>query len=356
MRREAPSSEVRHPVAAMSAPVRRILIAVSLVVAAASCGLAVEEPRQAARTVAGLEASSTNDRLSTNPVVVVAARGDLDDVATFTSRYVQKAEDVTASRPGVVSEMLVQRGASLDVGDAVAVIRLAPPAELLLRELEAANQSVLLAELTDGDVASLDAARTRAESALTAASSAGLIGPGGPVPVQWNVLSPNQGTLGRLEIGVGSQIEPGDRLFSVVTSTVAQGVGTLPSELVDRVRDETTVDVVQNNATGDAVTGLLRLEPAEEGEAPGRFTIDFNTPPDFDNGARLLVSAVTATIKNAVTLPLDVVRSTADVPFVVVADEATGNQERIEVVLGASTSDRVEIVSPDLEGRTVIGP
>jgi macrolide-specific efflux system membrane fusion protein len=167
------------------------------------------------------------------------------------------------------------------------------------------------------------------------------------------IEAPNSGravkkTVAAFTIGDISQLEVG---------------ASVTDEVLKQLTEGQVVTVTLEAQTEKQFVGTIRLLPypygsGKESSGDSMVRVTLNETPEqggYKLGDRMVIAAVLQRRTNILWLPPQAIRTVGVRTFVAVED-ASGQQQRVEVTLGLQTYTQVEIVSGLKEGQVVIGP
>lgn len=264
---------------------------------------------------------------------------------------------LATQRPGMVAEVLVDRGAVVKTGDCLLMLdrrlaqHMAQRAEIELADAE--REWTRWQELQrSGAVSSSDVDRVRmrldlarvslAESRVTLSHA--------------EVIAPTNGVIVERRAEVGEHLPEGHNVFRLVTVDPVKVRVEVPERDVAGVKVGQELPATVTALGREVVTGVVVFVSLQGGELSNTFSVDLETPnPDgrLRPGMLAEVSVHRADWPDAILVPLSAVipRKGEDVVYVVEGDRAARRVVRIEAILdqqavlasGIAAGDRVVI-------------
>lgn len=246
-----------------------------------------------------------------------------------------------AAGPAVEAAPLRKQVSQADVLAAMAGVEQARQG---LKNAQKARDSAM--KIADQDIA---AARAQVAQARAGKQQAAITAGGGAL------TSPFDGIATDVMARAGEMAQPGQPLMTVVATGSVHLEVAAPARLADRVKvgqsARVTLDTMPDRTFDGEVTDVLPVAGAEGRTLPVRVRFDTRglrlTP-----GIGATADVELATVPNALTIPVDAVRSEGNVPFVYTVEN--GKAVRHNVSLGATTGNYVRVVAGLREGDQVI--
>ncbi len=141
----------------------------------------------------------------------------------------------------------------------------------------------------------------------------------------------------------------------------------LTSSVLDKLSEGMPATIIFSDRPGETLSGSIRLLPypyggggvrsdaATQEDKSTRIAFDPGQGEGLDPGQLAKVSVTIEKRENTLYLPPQAIRTFEGRRFVVVQD-AEGRQQRLDVKLGISGDDRVEILEGVEEGQSIVGP
>lgn len=265
--------------------------------------------------------------------------------------------EVLPKQQGVVQELLAEEGDRVSAGDVLARMDdeqwqlEARRAEARARSAEEqAERARALQEqglFSDQEVENLQSEAAVAEADLELAR----------LRVRnAEIAAPIDGVVTHRHIERGELLSTAEAAFEIADDRTLQARVGIPERQVDRVREGQTVWIRAEEGEAEPVTGrVVRLRPvvdAESGTVQVTVEVDPGSSRDLRPGRFVNVDIVTDVLPDRLAVPRTAVVAEGAVPtvFVLRGDRA----EEVEVELGYSQGDRVEIRSGLEPGDTVV--
>jgi HlyD family secretion protein len=173
-----------------------------------------------------------------------------------------------------------------------------------------------------------------------------------------SLVAPFDGVIATTYLTVGDNIRALDQVVVVAKPGDLEIVAPLSESQQSEVSQGQEVSVVLSNARERTFGGVVRSAPLfgsntqRTGSNVARITVDSNAPLEFGTTAR--VSTVLSKRESTLWLPPGAIRRFRGREFVIVK-ESDGRERRVDVKIGISGADRVEILDGVKEGEVVIG-
>ncbi|MBN1563007.1 MAG: biotin/lipoyl-binding protein [Anaerolineae bacterium] len=172
------------------------------------------------------------------------------------------------------------------------------------------------------------------------------------------LIAPLTGRVLSLRLDVGEAVIAYETIGAIADLSELEVQDSLLSDEMSELTEGMPVTIKIRNRPGDVYAGKIVALPAPFGSGDNEMTrIQFDDPAEgatFEVGDRVSIIITIAERTDALWLPLDALREFNGRDFVVV--EENGIQQRIDVELGLTGGDRVEIVAGLELDQTVIGP
>lgn len=265
--------------------------------------------------------------------------------------------EVLPKQQGVVQELLAEEGDRVSAGDVLARMDdeqwqlEARRAEARARSAEEqAERARALQEqglFSDQEVDNLQSEAAVAEADLELAR----------LRVRnAEITAPIEGVVTHRHIERGELLSAAEAAFEIADDRTLQARVGIPERQVDRIREGQTVWIRAEEGEADPATGrVVRLRPvvdAESGTVQVTVEVDPSSSRDLRPGRFVNVDIVTDVLPDRLAVPRTAVVAEGAIPtvFVLRGDRA----EEVEVGLGYSQGDRVEIRSGVEPGDTVV--
>lgn len=309
-------------------------------------------PRQADRdTSQGL----TVAQLDSPGDVAYVARGTVAEELRFNATVdVIDRQAVPAPITGAISGPLPTRGTQVTAGDALFAMAPSPELRAIAAQLEAA---LLARQLGIGDADRLEArvqvATARAEEAGLPTDDRALL----PLADEILVEAPISGTVLVSHPPEGGLATQGDILVELGDTSDLIVAMSLPSEAGEHVAVDSRVIVATRDGRGEPVEGtVISIEAPEEPEGEsGDVFVAIDLDDDlFEYGTGVRVAITGASREDVLWLPPEAIRGFNGSSFVIVVEG--GETRRVDVEVGVTTEDQVEVTGSLAVGDQVVGP
>jgi multidrug efflux pump subunit AcrA (membrane-fusion protein) len=175
------------------------------------------------------------------------------------------------------------------------------------------------------------------------------------------LVAPFAGQILSLNIQAGDAAEAYDAIGVLADPNQLEITAELGSEELSQMALNQEALITLRNRPGETFSGTVRQLPypygggtVDTGDDDTAVHVAIEGQVDMTLGELVTVSIVLQEKENVLWLPPAAIRTYQGRDFVVV-QLADGSQQRVDVLLGISTDERVEIVTGLEEGQTIVG-
>lgn len=239
---------------------------------------------------------------------------------------------------GRVLEPPSRAGTPVRAGDNLVRIQPTSPAVEALQAAVLALEQAMVSGAPDEDIARLLTAREQA---------AGLVGQDAePSKDAVNIVAPVDGVIVGTPIQAGEFIAAGATAVSVGATSEVEVHAEIPFDFFESFSADQPINVVGRGSGGAAVpatlgTGQDRILAWLEDEEAALFRLGFDQPPSLADGDRVFVETAMKNDEDAISIPVDGLRTFAAQPFVLI--DSVDGLIRVDVQVIRSGPDRIEV-------------
>ena len=173
------------------------------------------------------------------------------------------------------------------------------------------------------------------------------------------IVSPVDGVL-ITNINPGSPVRKNRPVAAVGDPRQLELIASVSPDVLELLKEGTSVTVVMDSQPDLEMTSTIRQLPypfgsgSDEGDGNMRITLPTSDNRDYRIGDTANITLILAKKEDALWLPPEAVRSVAGLNFVIV--QQPGGLQRLDVKIGITSQERIEIIDGLVEGQTVVAP
>ena len=171
------------------------------------------------------------------------------------------------------------------------------------------------------------------------------------------VRAPISGYVSAKNISKGEMVAQGVTIFEISDISTVVGEISVTESVISSGKVGTPARIAVKAADVEGISGSVSLVNTVKNDATGLYTVRVSIPNKdsvLKAGMFAEISLVTASVKDAVTVPSDAVMQEKSDFYVYVIDEASSTAERRDVVIGISDDNKTEITGGLSIGETIV--